>query len=129
MSIYTSRPINLGYQPEMELKPVKVVEKPWGREIWLSVEKEYAGKILEIKKGFRTSLQYHKKKKESIYVHSGVLNLICPEKEILIKKGGCVTLNPGDRHRLEAKEDLVLIEISTPELDDVVRLEDDHGRK
>jgi len=112
----------------MEFKQVKIVEKPWGREIWLVVEKEYAGKILEIKKGARTSLQYHRKKKESIYVHEGELKIIHPEGETIVKKGQSITLKPGDRHRLVAMEDLILIEISTPELEDVVRLEDDYGR-
>ena len=113
----------------MELKPVKLVEKPWGREIWLAVEEEYAGKILEIRKGMRTSLQYHERKKESIYVHEGELKVMHPQGEITVKKGESITLDPGDRHRLFAVEDLVLVEVSTPELDDVVRLEDDHGRK
>ena len=113
----------------MESKPVKIVEKPWGREIWLCVEKEYAGKILEIKKGCRTSLQYHNKKKESMYVLSGELKIAYPGGEKILKKGESITVNPGDRHRLCAAKDLVLIEVSTPELDDVVRLEDDHGRK
>ncbi len=113
----------------MEYKPVKVVEKPWGRETWLCVEKEYAGKILEIKKGCRTSLQYHNKKKESIYVLSGELKIQYPNGERILKKGESITIKPGDKHRLCAVKDLVLIEVSTPELDDVVRLEDDYGRK
>ncbi|MFZ2455191.1 MAG: cupin domain-containing protein [Candidatus Altiarchaeia archaeon] len=113
----------------MECKPVKIVGKPWGREIWLCVEKEYAGKILEIKKGCRTSLQYHNKKKESMYVLKGVLQITYPDGERILKEGESVTMTPGDRHRLCAVKDLILIEVSTPELDDVVRLEDDHGRK
>jgi quercetin dioxygenase-like cupin family protein len=113
----------------MECKPVLVVEKPWGKEIWLCVEKEYAGKILEIKKGCRTSLQYHNKKKESMYVLKGVLKITYPDGEKVLNVGQSVTMLPGDKHRLCAVEDLILIEVSTPELDDVVRLEDDHGRK
>lgn len=115
----------------MEIKPVKVVEKPWGKEIWLSVEDEYAGKILEIRKGCRTSLQYHKKKKESMYVFSGQMKVDCPhgEGDLIVNAGESITINAGDRHRICAIQDLVLIEVSTPDLDDVVRLEDDHGRK
>lgn len=113
----------------MECKPVKIVEKPWGREIWLCVEKEYAGKILEIKKGCRTSLQYHNKKKESMHVLKGELKITYPDGEKLLKEGESITIHPGERHRLCAVKDLILIEVSTPELDDVVRLEDDHGRK
>jgi quercetin dioxygenase-like cupin family protein len=112
----------------MECTPVKIVDKPWGREVWLCVENEYAGKILEIKKGCRTSLQYHNKKKESMYVLEGVLKITYPGGETVLKKGESITMNPGDRHRLCAVEELILIEVSTPELDDVVRLEDDHGR-
>jgi mannose-6-phosphate isomerase len=106
----------------MDYKPVKNVQKPWGKEIWLCVEDEYAGKILEIKKGHRTSMQYHKKKKESMYVFSGALRIETPKGNIIVKKGESVTLNPGDRHRLCA-------EVSTPQLDDIVREEDDYGRK
>jgi quercetin dioxygenase-like cupin family protein len=113
----------------MDYKPVKIVEKPWGKETWLCVEDEYAGKILEIKKGHRTSMQHHKKKKESIYVLSGTLRIETKKGEKVVKKGETVTLNPGDRHRLCADEDVILIEVSTPELDDVVREEDDYGRK
>ena len=92
------------------------------------VEKEYAGKILEIKKGLRTSLQYHKKKKESIYVLEGRLKVVYPHGEMIVEQGKSITLNPRDKHRLVALEDSRLIEISTPELEDVVRLEDDYGR-
>ncbi|MEA3255132.1 MAG: cupin domain-containing protein [Candidatus Altiarchaeota archaeon] len=113
----------------MKFNQVKIIEKPWGREIWLAVEKEYAGKILEIKKGLKTSLQYHRRKKESIYVYEGELKVIHPGGESVLKKGESITLNPGDRHRLVAMKDLRLIEISTPELDDVVRVEDDYGRE
>jgi mannose-6-phosphate isomerase len=113
----------------MDNKPVKTVKKPWGKEIWLCVEDEYAGKILEINKGHRTSMQYHKKKKESMYVLSGALRIETGKGQIIIKKGESVTMYPGDRHRLCADEDVILIEVSTPQLDDIVREEDDYGRK
>lgn len=113
----------------MEYKAVKNVEKPWGKEIWLAVEKEYAGKILEIKAGHRTSMQYHRKKKESMYILQGKLKIITPKGEFIIKKGESITLKPGEKHRLCADKKVVLIEISTPELDDVVRVDDDYGRK
>lgn len=113
----------------MDYMPVKTVEKPWGREIWIAVEKEYAGKILEIKKGHRTSMQYHRKKKESMYVYSGELKVERDEGDTVLKKGQVITLAPGEKHRLTALQDLVLIELSTPELEDVVRVEDDYGRK
>jgi mannose-6-phosphate isomerase len=109
------------------IQPI-VVQKPWGREIWVAVEDEYVGKILEIKKGTRTSLQYHEKKKETIYVLSGVLKVETKTEELILDKGDALTLYPGDVHRLIAVEDLRLIETSTPELKDVVRVDDDYGR-
>ena len=109
------------------IKPI-IVEKPWGREIWIAVEDEYVGKILEIKKGTRTSLQYHEKKKETIYVLQGVLKVETKTEELILHEGDAITLNPGDVHRLTAVDDLRLIETSTSQLKDVVRVEDDYGR-
>lgn len=113
----------------MEHKKPKVVEKPWGREIWIAENKKYAGKILEIKKGTRTSLHYHKTKEETMYIHQGKLKIIEKDgKETIINKGEAITLKPGEAHRLYAIEDLIIIEVSTPQLEDVVRIEDDYGR-
>ncbi|RLI95232.1 MAG: cupin [Candidatus Altiarchaeales archaeon] len=113
----------------MKLIDVKIVEKPWGREIWFAYEKEYAGKILELRKGTRTSLHYHKRKRETMYVLDGRV-IIYSEKndEIRLKSGNAITINPGDRHRIYAEEDTKILEVSTPELNDVVRVEDDYGR-
>lgn len=114
----------------MRINGLKIIEKPWGREIWFAVEDEYAGKILEVRKGGKLSLQYHKRKKETMYVLEGRMKLIHAGGEMLVEKGGgSVTLEPGDRHRVEALEDLKVIEVSTPHLDDIVRLQDDYGRK
>jgi mannose-6-phosphate isomerase-like protein (cupin superfamily) len=112
---------------------MKIVEKPWGREVWIAHTDRYALKIIEFKKGSRSSLQYHVKKHEHIYVDAGMLQI---EKEndegkmdILILKAGDVIENkPGSKHRVTALEDVRLIEVSTPELDDVVRVEDDYNR-
>jgi mannose-6-phosphate isomerase-like protein (cupin superfamily) len=112
---------------------MKIVEKPWGREVWIAHTDRYALKIIEFKKGSRSSLQYHVKKHEHIYVDAGVLQI---EKEndegkmdILILKAGDVIENkPGCKHRVTALDDVRLIEVSTPELDDVVRVEDDYNR-
>ena len=112
----------------MEIKKSKIVEKPWGREIWIVEEPEYAGKILEIKKGFRTSLHYHKKKKESLYLLSGQLKVIHPDGEFMLKEGETLTLNPGNIHRFYAETDVKFFEVSTSDLKDVVRVEDDYGR-
>lgn len=116
-----------------EEKPVQIKNKPWGREIWFAHTDKYAGKILEIKKGHRYSLQYHERKHETQYVYSGQVKLIYgTEKDNLQEK----ILNPGDKvevrpytiHRLQAIEDSQVFEVSTPELDDVVKLDDDYGR-
>lgn len=107
--------------------------KPWGKEIWFAHTDKYAGKVLIIKKGHRYSLQYHEKKHETQYIYSGKVKLTYgTEKDSLQEK----ILNPGDKididpytiHRLEALEDSEVFEVSSPELDDVVKLEDDYGR-
>ncbi len=110
------------------------VEKPWGRElIWTETER-YVGKVIAIEAGRRLSLQYHEQKDESVYVVSGRLRLHLEDADGGM---GWLDLGPGEfarvptrrRHRFEALERVELIEVSTPELDDVVRLEDDYGRE
>jgi len=113
-------------------KPVKIVEKPWGREIWIAHTERYALKIIEMNKGCRSSLQYHQVKSEHIYVDAGILRVeeeIDGEMVATLYYPGDVVINPaGKKHRSEAVEDVRIIEVSTPELDDVVRVEDDFGR-
>lgn len=109
------------------------VEKPWGHEdIWAQTER-YLGKILSIRKGRRLSLQLHREKDESIYVLRGRLRLVLENdagelEESELGPGEARRVRPGRRHRFEAIEDTELVEVSTPEIDDVVRLEDDYGR-
>jgi len=112
----------------MKRNVVRVVVKPWGREVWLAVEREYAGKILEVKRGKRLSLQYHKRKKESMFVLEGKALLTVGKRKVPFSKGDCVTIRPGVVHRIEALSNVKIIEFSTPHLSDVVRLEDDFGR-
>ena len=112
---------------------MKIVEKPWGRELWLACTDRYALKIIELKQGTRSSLQYHEKKHEHIYVDGGLLEMEWQndtgEMELLkLKPGDVIENKPGRRHRVVAIEDARLIEVSTPELDDVVRVEDDYNR-
>lgn len=113
--------------------PIQIKEKPWGREIWFANLAGYVGKILEVKKGARLSLQYHEKKTETQYVFKGKVKLtVGPDKNTLQE----VTLNQGDKydilpytvHRIEGLEDSAIFEVSTPELEDVIRLADDYGR-
>jgi mannose-6-phosphate isomerase len=112
---------------------VKIIEKPWGRELWIAHTDKYALKIIEFKQGCRSSLQYHVKKHEHIYIESGTLQMDREndqgQMEVLTLKPGDVVENrPGRKHRVTALEDVRLIEVSTPELDDVVRIEDDYNR-
>lgn len=113
---------------------MKIVNKPWGREIWIAYDNDrYAGKILEIKEGHRLSLQYHRKKHETLYLLEGKIRFSLEDDggtlmtEVL-QPGGVKIVRPECRHRMEAIRDSVLIEFSSPELDDVVREEDDYDR-
>lgn len=110
------------------------VTKPWGHEcIWARTER-YVGKLLVIEAGKRLSLQKHVKKDESIYVVAGRLRLhleddrgqVCVED---LSPGEHRRILPGRIHRFEAVERVEVMEVSTPELDDVVRIEDDFGRE
>ena len=110
------------------------VDKPWGYElIWAHTDR-YVGKILVIEQGKRLSLQRHEVKDESILVTSGRLRLYLEDDEGTVQVEELVAgdhrhVRTGRIHRYEAIERTELIEVSTPELDDVVRLEDDFGRE
>lgn len=113
----------------------KVVEKakPWGREVWFAWTEKYAGKILELKKGHRYSLQYHERKMETQYLFSGKLKITYgknPKKlsSKILKRGDKIDFPPYTIHRATALENSIIFEVSTPELDDVVKLADDYGR-
>ena len=109
------------------------VEKPWGYElIWAKTER-YVGKVLHIDAGHALSLQYHRVKEETLRVSSGRMKLEVeepggPRREIEMKPGDTQHIAPGVIHRMTALETTEVIEVSTPELDDVVRLEDRYGR-
>jgi len=109
---------------EIQIKP-----KPWGKEIWFAYTDKYAGKILEIKKGHRYSLQYHKRKLETQYILEGQIKMTYGDKEIILNPGEKIDITPGTIHRAEGLADSKILEVSTPELDDVVKIEDDYGRK
>ena len=109
------------------------VEKPWGFENRWSVTDKYLGKLLHIDPGQKLSRQYHEVKDESIYVLEGTLVLeIGPKEEMqrfILQEGSSWRIEPKTVHRFAAPSSgCVLIEVSTPEIDDVVRLEDDYGR-
>src|SRR3954468_14352936 len=109
------------------------IDKPWGHELWYAVTDLYVGKILRIGKGHRLSLQYHATKDESAYLLRGRLRLTAgPDADDLstieLEPGAVWRNAPGTVHSIEALEDSEVLEVSTPEVDDVVRLEDDYGR-
>lgn len=108
------------------------IEKPWGYEIIFAHTKQYVGKILFVKGGYRLSLQYHKEKDETIFLKSGRIIVELHENDSIhmmkMKPGASVHVPPGTIHRIIAEEDSEVLEASTSQLDDVVRLEDDYGR-
>ena len=107
---------------------MKIVNKPWGKEEWLELNDRYCFKRLIIKAGSRTSLQYHHHKIETIYVAKGTAEVLLGDEWKTISNGDYFTVHPTTIHRMVAKTDVVLHEVSTPEVDDVVRLADDHSR-
>jgi quercetin dioxygenase-like cupin family protein len=104
------------------------IEKPWGHELIWAHTARYVGKVLHIRGGESLSLQYHVKKEETILVQSGKLRLVLGETEHVLEPGQQAHILPGTVHRMEAVETCDIVEVSTPELEDVVRLEDRYGR-
>lgn len=104
------------------------VEKPWGFELRWAVTERYLGKILHINRGQALSLQYHRAKDETILVNSGLLDLELNGTLHHLRPGDCVRIQPLTRHRMTAVEECEIFEVSTPEIDDVVRIEDRYGR-
>jgi len=117
----------------MVVEPVRLVEKPWGSELWVAVTEDYCLKLIVLNKGQRSSLQYHERKHEHLYVEAGLAKIEStgPDGQIvtvIVGPGTILEHRPGDLHRVEALEDLRLFEVQTPYLDDVVRVEDDYHR-
>ncbi len=114
---------------------VKKVEKPWGHELIWALTDRYCGKVLFVKAGAALSLQFHKEKDESWLVQSGKAKLELGDagqallSEEVIVAGAAFRYRPGTVHRVTAIEDTTILEVSTPHLDDVVRLEDQYGRE
>ena len=114
----------------------KRVEKPWGYEIWWARTDRYVGKILHVRKGESLSLQYHNVKEETIRIQSGRLVLEIGSagtegqlRRVEIGAGDVMHIAPRTVHPMTGLEDCDVLEVSTPELDDVVRLEDRYGRE
>jgi mannose-6-phosphate isomerase len=111
------------------------VEKPWGYELIWALSDDYAGKVLFVRAGESLSLQFHREKDESWYVQSGRAELevgavgeAVLQREVL-RPGAALRFPPGTVHRVRALEDTTILEVSTPQLEDVVRLEDAYGRE
>lgn len=113
-------------------REIQHVPKPWGYELIFAKTDRYVGKILHINRGESLSLQYHEMKEETLYVVEGELRLTIEKdgdrREIALRKGESFHIPPRLIHRMEAVVDTDVAEVSTPELDDVVRLEDRYGR-
>ena len=111
---------------------VKRVEKPWGYELHWALTDRYVGKLIHVNKGHALSLQYHKVKDETIYLQSGKLLFEIGNGEETVGRemlpGERVHITAGTVHRMTAIEDSDIFEVSTPELHDVVRLDDRYGR-
>ena len=114
---------------------VRRVEKPWGHELIWALSDTYCGKVLFVKAGGSLSLQFHREKDESWLVQSGRAQLELGDagqaalNEEIITAGAAFRFRPGTVHRVTAIEDTTILEVSTPHLDDVVRLEDLYGRE
>jgi mannose-6-phosphate isomerase len=124
---------NLTGADQFAFEPERV-EKPWGHELIWALSEDYAGKLLSVNAGHELSLQFHREKDESWYVLEGRLELQFAgpgEKTMsteIVTPGAAFRIRPGTVHRVRALVDSVIVEVSTPQLHDVVRLEDSYGR-
>lgn len=122
-----------GGAPDSGRVEVVLVSKPWGYErIWARSER-YVGKVLHINAGEELSLQYHNKKDETVHLLSGELvyrvKLGDTLEDVKLKKGESFRIRPGTVHQMYAVTDCDILEVSTPEVDDIVRLSDKYGRE
>ena len=112
---------------------MKVVYKPWGKEEWLELNDHYCYKRIYINAGFQTSYQYHEEKLETNYIAKGKAEVWLENEDGVVEKsikteGDTFTVIPPRKHRVVAITDIILQEVSTPQVDDIVRLEDDTNR-
>ena len=115
---------------------IKVVTKPWGSETWLAYGEgmPYAFKMIKLNKGTKTSLQYHKKKRETNFIYSGKVRLHYRDeldgetKTMELGPMTTISVAPMNVHRVEALEDTIMLETSTNDLEDVIRISDDYKR-
>ena len=124
---------NLSLLDRWAVEP-KRVDKPWGYELIWALTERYCGKLLVVRAGHELSLQFHREKDESWYVLEGrakvelaAVGERVPSSEV-VTTGAAFRLTPGTVHRVSALDDTTILEVSTPQLEDVVRLEDLYGR-
>jgi len=120
-------------RPDFERVERSRVDKPWGYELRWAVTDRYLGKVLHVNQGEALSLQYHERKDEYLYVVRGSIDIELGDADGRLTThrmgaGDTLHIAPGTRHRLTAAEDTDIFEVSTPEIEDVVRLEDRYGR-
>jgi mannose-6-phosphate isomerase-like protein (cupin superfamily) len=121
------------HKPEFGRVETSRVDKPWGYELRWAITDRYAGKVLHVNKGEALSLQYHERKDEYLYVTTGVLDMELGGSDGVLTRhrmqiGDTLHITPGTRHRLTAVEDAEIFEVSTSEVDDVIRIQDRYGR-
>ncbi|MEK6705579.1 MAG: cupin [Bdellovibrionota bacterium] len=112
---------------------IERIEKPWGYELIWAKTNHYIGKILHIRRGHKLSLQYHRIKEETVFLKTGKMMFVTEDekgvmKEMPLFSGEAFHIFPGRKHRMIALEDCDVFEVSTPHLDDVIRIEDSYGR-
>ncbi len=114
---------------------IQRVDKPWGHELIWALSESYCGKVLFVRAGHALSLQFHREKDESWLIHSGRCRVELGDtgeavlSEEIVGPGAAFRYRPGTVHRITAIEDTTILEVSTPHIDDVVRLQDDYGRE
>ena len=110
------------------------IEKPWGYELRFAITDRYLGKVIHVNKDQALSLQYHEVKDETLLMTVGVMDLELARDDGVMEThrmrvGDCIRIVPGRKHRMVAVEDCEFVEVSSPEINDVVRLEDRYGRE
>jgi mannose-6-phosphate isomerase len=110
------------------------IDKPWGYELRFAITDRYLGKIIHIHKGEALSLQYHEAKDETLLMTEGTMDLELAREDGVMEThrmtvGDCIRIVPGRQHRMVAVEDCEFFEVSSPEINDVVRVEDRYGRE
>ena len=124
---------NNAENPVRRIDDVKV-DKPWGFELRFAITERYLGKVIHVNQGEALSLQYHEAKDETLLMTKGVMDLELAGADGAmgthrLSVGDCIRIVPGRNHRMVAVEDCEFFEVSSPEINDVVRLEDRYGRE